>query len=112
MCHGAGGLAAHYRFGARTAGSNLIIGGIFVLLALAFGENTVAILKLLPFSLLGVLLVFAGLQLALMIQDLQDRKDLFVALLMLGIALATNLGVAFIAGVVAAYAFKRGKLTV
>ena len=34
MCHGAGGLAAHYRFGARTAGSNVIIGGIFVLLAL------------------------------------------------------------------------------
>ena len=112
MCHGAGGLAAHYRFGARTAGSNLIIGGIFVLLALVFGENTVAILKLLPFSLLGVLLVFAGLQLALMIQDLKDRKDLFVALLMLGIALATNLGVAFIAGIVAAYAFKSGKLTV
>jgi SulP family sulfate permease len=112
MCHGAGGLAAHYRFGARTAGSNLIIGGIFVLLALVFGENTVAILKLLPFSLLGVLLVFAGLQLALMIQDLQDRKDLFVALLMLGIALATNLGVAFIVGIAVAYAFKRGKLTV
>ncbi len=112
MCHGAGGLAAHYRFGARTAGSNLIIGGIFVLLALIFGENIVAILKLLPFSLLGVLLVFAGLQLALMIQDLQDRKDLFVALFMLGLALATNLGVAFIVGIVVAYAFKSGKLTV
>ncbi|MCG6918018.1 MAG: putative sulfate/molybdate transporter [Deltaproteobacteria bacterium] len=112
MCHGAGGLAAHYRFGARTAGSNLIIGGIFVLLALIFGENIVAILKLLPFSLLGVLLVFAGLQLALMIQDLRDRKDLFVALLMLGIALATNLGVAFIAGIIAAYVFKSDKFKV
>lgn len=112
MCHGAGGLAAHYRFGARTAGSNVIIGGIFVLLALIFGENIVAILKLLPFSLLGVLLVFAGLQLALMIQDLRDRKDLFVALLMLGIALATNLGVAFVIGIIAAYALRSGKLTV
>ena len=112
MCHGAGGLAAHYRFGARTAGSNVIIGGIFLLLALIFGENIVAILKLLPFSLLGVLLVFAGLQLALMVQDLRDRKDLFVALLMLGIALATNLGVAFIAGIVVAYALRSGKLTV
>jgi SulP family sulfate permease len=112
MCHGAGGMAAHYRFGARTAGSNLIIGGIFVLLALVFGENIVAILKLLPFSLLGVLLVFAGLQLALMIQDLQDRKDLFVALFMLGIALASNLGVAFIVGIIVAYAFKSEKLAV
>jgi SulP family sulfate permease len=112
MCHGAGGLAAHYRFGARTAGSNLIIGGIFLLLALIFGENIVAILQLLPFSLLGVLLVFAGLQLALMIQDLRDRKDLFVTLLMLGIALATNLGVAFIIGIIVAYAFKSDKLRV
>ena len=112
MCHGAGGLAAHYRFGARTAGANLIIGGIFVSLALIFGENMVAILNLLPFSLLGVLLVFAGLQLALMIQDVEDRRDLFVVLLMLGIALATNLAVAFIAGIIVAYALKSEKLTV
>jgi SulP family sulfate permease len=112
MCHGAGGLAAHYRFGARTAGSNLIIGGIFVLLAVIFGENIVAILKLLPFSLLGVLLVFAGLQLTLMVQDLKERKDLFVALFMLGITLATNLGVAFIVGIIAAYALKSHKFTV
>jgi SulP family sulfate permease len=112
MCHGAGGLAAHYRFGARTAGSNVIIGGIFVLLALIFGENMVAVLKLLPFSLLGVLLVFAGLQLALMIQDLRDRKDLFVALLMLGIALSTNLGVAFLIGIITAYGLRSEKLSV
>ena len=112
MCHGAGGMAAHYRFGARTAGSNMIIGGIFLLLALIFGENIVTVLKLLPFSLLGVLLVFAGLQLALMIQDLRERKDLFVAMLMLGIALATNLGVAFIIGVIAAYALKSEKFSV
>jgi SulP family sulfate permease len=112
MCHGAGGLAAHYRFGARTAGSNVIIGGIFLSLALIFGENIVTVLKLLPFSLLGVLLVFAGLQLALMIQDLRERKDLFVALLMLGIALATNLGIAFIIGIIAAYALKSEKFSV
>ena len=48
MCHGAGGLAAHYRFGARTAGSNLYIGGILLVLALIFGENIVSVLRLLP----------------------------------------------------------------
>ena len=112
MCHGAGGLAAHYRFGARTAGANLIIGGIFVSLALIFGENMVAILNLLPFSILGVLLVFAGLQLAIMIQDVEDRKDLFVVLLMLGIALASNLAVAFIVGLIVAYALKSDKLSI
>jgi SulP family sulfate permease len=112
MCHGAGGLAAHYRFGARTAGSNLYIGGIFLVLALVFGEHIVSVLRLLPLSILGVLLTFAGLQLALMIQDLRDRKDLFVALLMLGLALVFNLALAFVAGIVVAYALKSARIGV
>ena len=112
MCHGAGGLAAHYRFGARTAGSNLYIGGIFLVLALIFGENIVSVLRLLPLSILGVLLTFAGLQLALMIQDLQDREDLFVALFMLGLALVFNLAVAFLVGIVAAYVVKSARISV
>ena len=112
MCHGAGGVAAHYRFGARTTGSNLYIGGIFLLLALVFGENIVSVLRLLPLSILGVLLAFAGLQLALMIEDLRDRKSLFVALFMLGLALAFNLAVAFIAGIALAYVAKSDKIRV
>jgi SulP family sulfate permease len=112
MCHGAGGLAAHYRFGARTAGSNLYIGGIFLVLALILGENIVSVLRLLPLSILGVLLTFAGLQLALMIQDLQDRKELFVALFMLGLALVFNLTVAFLVGIVVAYVVKSARISV
>jgi len=106
MCHGAGGLAAHYRFGARTAGSNIIIGGVFVVLALLFGEAIVPVLRLMPLAILGVLLTFAGLQLALMIQDLDDRKDFFVVLLMLGLTLVFNLAVAFLAGIVVACVLK------
>jgi SulP family sulfate permease len=112
MCHGAGGLAAHYRFGARTAGSSLYIGGIFLVLALILGENIVSVLRLLPLSILGVLLTFAGLQLALMVQDLQDRKDLFVALFMLGLALVFNLAVAFLVGIVAAYVARSARISV
>ena len=112
MCHGAGGLAAHYKFGARTAGSNLYIGGVLLVLALIFGENIVSVLRLLPLSILGVLLTFAGLELALMIQDLRERKDLFVALFMLGLALAFNLAVAFVAGIVVAYALKSTRIKV
>ncbi|MGD2218321.1 MAG: putative sulfate/molybdate transporter [Gemmatimonadales bacterium] len=112
MCHGAGGLAAHYRFGARTAGSNVIIGGLLVLLALGLGERLVRVLNLIPDAILGVLLVFAGIQLALMIRDLADRRDLFVALLMLGLGLALNLAVAFLAGVAAAYLIRLRRIRV
>jgi SulP family sulfate permease len=112
MCHGAGGLAAHYRFGARTAGSNLMIGLIFVILGLFLGTHSLAVVYLLPMSVLGVLLIFAGTQLALTIIDLRDRKGLFVALVMLGITLASNLAVGFLVGFALSYALKSEKLAV
>ncbi len=74
MCHGAGGLAAHYRFGARTGGSNLMIGGIFIALALLFGATAISLLGLIPLSILGVLLVFAGIQLMRMLTDVKGKR--------------------------------------
>jgi hypothetical protein len=59
MCHGAGGMAAHYRFGARTGGSDIMIGLLFV--AVSF-VATSAMLAIIPDGILGVLLLFAGLE--------------------------------------------------
>jgi len=112
LCHGAGGLAAHYRFGARTAGSNLMIGLIFVALAILLGVHALSVLYLLPMSILGVLLLFAGGELSLSVIDMKERKDLFVSLMILGITLASNLAVGFIVGIGVAYAFKSDKLTI
>jgi SulP family sulfate permease len=112
LCHGAGGLAAHYRFGARTAGSNLMIGLIFAGLAILLGTNIVGVLNLLPLSVLGVLLVFAGSQLTLTIMDLDRRRDFFVAALILGITLATNLAAGFLTGMIVAHVLRWKKLSV
>ena len=112
LCHGAGGLAAHYRFGARTAGSNLMIGLVFVLLAVLLGRHALSVVYLMPMAVLGVLLLFAGSQLALTIIDMKERKDLFVVLVMLGITLAANLAVGFLAGIAVAYALKSERLSV
>ena len=112
LCHGAGGLAAQYRFGARTAGSNIMIGSLFMILALFLGKHSLALIYLLPLSVLGVLLIFAGAQLALTIIDLKGKKELFVALAMLGITLATNLAVGFIVGFFLAYSLKSNKLSI
>jgi SulP family sulfate permease len=106
MCHGAGGLAAHYRFGARTAGSNVMIGAVFLIAGIVLGPQAVHLFSLIPFSVLGALLLFAGSQLALMVIDVKKREDMFVVVLMLGLTLATNLAVSFLAGIVLAYLFK------
>lgn len=110
VCHGAGGLAAHYRFGARTGGSNIMIGVLFAALAIACGKVGVASLSAIPNAVLGVLLLFAGLELATLLHDVDNREDLFIALLIAGIALATtNMSVAFGAGIAAGYFIKWGK---
>ncbi len=112
LCHGAGGLAAHYRFGARTAGSNIIIGLIFVFLSLFLGIHALPLLHLIPISVLGVLLFFAGSQLALTILDMNSRNDLFVILTMLAITLASNLALGFAVGIVLSYALRWKRFSV
>jgi len=101
MCHGTGGLAAHYRFGARTGGAPVMIGIFLVVLALVLGELGLTILALIPNSVLGVLLIFAGLELCPLVRSLQSNEEFFVALLIAGIALAVpNMAWAFGIGIV------------
>ncbi|WP_320172868.1 putative sulfate/molybdate transporter [Maridesulfovibrio sp.] len=111
LCHGAGGLAAHYRFGARTCGSNLIIGGLFVLLAIGFGAGSVKVLQLIPMGVLGVLLVFAGVQLVLAMRDMTARSSQAVIAVMLCITLLANLAWAFGAGILLSIIFSRFKVS-
>ncbi|MCP5074381.1 MAG: sulfate permease, partial [Rhodobacteraceae bacterium] len=99
LCHGAGGLAAHYRFGARTGGSNLIIGSIFILLALLLGDQALQLLTLIPKGVLGVLLFFAGLELARLIVDVTEKWQLLMALSVAGVSVATsNMGIGVLVG--------------
>jgi SulP family sulfate permease len=113
MCHGTGGLAAHYRFGARTGGAPIIIGLVLILLALALGEFGFSVLGLIPKSVLGVLLVFAGLELCPLVRNLKTNEEFFVALLVAGIALAVpNMAWAFGAGMVADFIVKRFRVKI
>lgn len=78
VCHGAGGLAAQYRFGARSGASIIVLGLFKLLLGLFFGETLVDLLKLYPKSLLGIMVLAAGLELATVGQSLnQGARDLW-----------------------------------
>ncbi|MGB5987510.1 MAG: putative sulfate/molybdate transporter [Desulfobacterales bacterium] len=112
LCHGAGGLAAHYRFGARTAGSNLMIGLIFLVMALLLGDSMIGYFNLIPLSILGILLIFSGAQLTLTLMDLESRRDYFIATMILGITLASNLAAGFIIGMILARLLRWEKLSI
>jgi len=65
MCHGAGGMAGHVAFGARTGGALVILGLLLLVLAIFFSGSIMALLHLFPTAILGVILFIAGAQLAL-----------------------------------------------
>lgn len=71
MCHGAGGLTAHVRLGARTARMNLWLGGVFLALGLFFAAQIPVILGVLPVSVLAAFLAYAGLRHAWLVSDLR-----------------------------------------
>lgn len=104
MCHGAGGLTAHVRLGARTARMNLFLGGALLGLGLFFAPQAPLILGLLPVWALAALLALAGLRHALLVIDLRGRT-LAIAVIAgaLG-ALVGNLTVTLAVALVGAHA--------
>jgi hypothetical protein len=65
MCHGAGGLQAQYRFGARTGLAPIIFGAALLVLAIGFADHAAALFSLIPIGAVGALLIFAGTDLAI-----------------------------------------------
>jgi MFS superfamily sulfate permease-like transporter len=98
MCHGAGGLAGQYRYGARTGGANVYAGLIFIILALFFTSPQV--LSIIAVGVLGALLVFVGIEMG----RHSLRTGSLVITLIIGIlALVSSMTIAFIIGMVLAY---------
>jgi len=107
MCHGAGGMAGHIRFGARTGGALVILGVILLFTGLFLSDSVSLIFQVFPRSILGVILFFAGVELALVVRDVKLRKqNLFVLLITAGTAM-WNMGVAYLAGLLLYYGLQR-----
>jgi sulfate permease, SulP family len=99
VCHGAGGVTAHYKLGARTAAATVSAGAIFLTLALAFGDSLPGILRLLAPGALAGMLMFVAIQHGLLALRLERRSDLAIAALVGIVTLAAgNLAIGFAAG--------------
>lgn len=102
MCHGSGGVAAHYRFGGRSKYTVYIIGFLLLAVGLFLGSDGASIFALIPDAVLGCLLFYSGVDLAMAARKTGERNDFFVILAVAALSLAINPAVAFIAGFVLA----------
>jgi len=82
VCHGSGGIAGHYTFGGRTGGSTFIYGLFYLLLGLFLSNNNPEILHIFPKPILGVILLFEGIALIILVKDIiTEKKSFFIAVL-------------------------------
>ena len=110
MCHGAGGMAGHVAFGARTGGAPIVLGVILLCLAFFFTGSIQELFGLFARPVLGVILFLTGVQLALGSCDFSKNKgERFITLATAAFAL-WNVGLAFVVGIVLYQIDKRGWL--
>ncbi|HNQ25092.1 MAG TPA: putative sulfate/molybdate transporter [Methanoregulaceae archaeon] len=98
MCHGAGGMAGQYRFGARTGGANIYAGIILIGAALLFAST--AWLGLISPGFYAALLIFVAIELA---RHGVKTSSYLVTITTAVLSLVASMTVAFIAGMCLAY---------
>ena len=102
LCHGAGGVTAHYALGARTALATASAGAIFLGLALLLGDSLPALLLVIAPGALAGMLLFVAIQHGLLAARLDGLDDRLIAAGVGVVTLAAgSLAIGFAAGVVA-----------
>jgi len=107
VCHGAGGMSAHYSFGGRTWRTPALIGGVLVLAAVLGGAGLAGILTGFPLSVLAALLLVAAVAHVRLLGDLRGADAWGIALGVGAIGFVTSLAWAVVAGILVHLAVER-----
>ncbi|MBF0484394.1 MAG: putative sulfate/molybdate transporter [Candidatus Omnitrophica bacterium] len=108
-CHGSGGMAGHYAFGARTGGSVIIYGTMYLIFGMFFSTGLDQLVKVFPFPALGIILFFESLALMFLLKDISNSgRDLMIALMVGLIACGMKNGflIGLLVGTLVFYIFK------
>jgi MFS superfamily sulfate permease-like transporter len=98
ICHGAGGMAGHVAFGARTGGAPIILGSLLLVSTVFFSGSVATLFEVIPSPVLGVILFLTGAQLALGSGDpSQDKIERFITVATAAFSV-WNVALAFVAG--------------
>lgn len=103
MCHGAGGLAGQYYFGARTGGTNIIEGALELFLGLFLAGSIASLFVAFPSAIIGGMMLLVGLELTRFARDIRLSLDLVSLAATVAVAVRTNMAFGFAAGTAGYY---------
>jgi MFS superfamily sulfate permease-like transporter len=103
LCHGAGGLAGQYYFGARTGGANVIEGLMEIFAGLFLAVSIAQLLAAFPMAIIGAMLFLVGVELARFATDVRLKADLAVLGITVVVSVVGNMALGFVVGLSAHY---------
>jgi hypothetical protein len=107
LCHGAGGLAGQYYFGARTGGANIIEGVIEIGLGLFLATGIAVVFSRFPSAIVGAMMLLVGIELGKFAKDIRLNLELIPTAVTVAGSVIFNMAVGFAAGLIIHYALIR-----
>jgi MFS superfamily sulfate permease-like transporter len=107
LCHGSGGLAAQYAFGARTGGSMIFEGIIEIFLGLFFSQTLFVLFTEFPKAILGAMLLYTAFLLGRISFKKFNFKAFPIILISAILCFTFNITVGFIVGLVLYLVFRK-----
>jgi MFS superfamily sulfate permease-like transporter len=103
LCHGAGGLAGQYYFGARTGGTNILEGLIEISMGLFLAGSIAGLFALFPTAIIGAMMLLVGIELTKFAKDIRLDRESVPMGITVGLSLFTNMAYGFLAGLASHY---------
>jgi sulfate permease, SulP family len=98
VCHGAGGMTAHVKFGARTGAAPIAMGVTLLVVAVGFGAGLGSVLVAFPLPILAALLAASGLLHIALLRDLEGAGAWGLALVVGAVGFLVHLALAVLLG--------------
>ncbi|MBW6464123.1 MAG: putative sulfate/molybdate transporter [Firmicutes bacterium] len=98
LCHGAGGLAGQYYFGARTGGANILEGTLEIIMGVLLATSIAGIFALFPLAIIGAMMLMVGFEMVKFARDVPRNWEISVLALTVAISVLTNMALGFLLG--------------
>ncbi len=107
LCHGAGGLAGQYYFGARTGGANIIEGSLEILLGIFLSGSIASMFRSFPMAIVGAMMIMVGIELAKFLESVRSSRDWIVIGATVAFSIYFNMAAGFAAGLAVSWIIGR-----
>ncbi len=98
LCHGAGGLAGQYYFGARTGGANILEGTLEIAMGLFLAASIAGLFSVFPAPIIGAMMLMIGIELTKFARHIRPGRDLVALVATVAVSVLANMAWGFLAG--------------